>query len=276
MRVISRIETDGTRNKAMDLERFSGDPEFMLSLAKGLVVLEACGSEMDRPTIAKLSTVTGLSRAAVRRCLYTLSRLGYAREVDGQGYAAKARLSTFIHTIHTNGLREELARAAQPILNSIQRNQRVCYSVTTLEADKTICIARTPTDPLTGTGKYLDTPLPAYCTAMGRLLVASLPPVSLESYLRSVVVTPFTGRTTKTVGRLRIALRLIQRRGFASCDQEYALGFRSVAVPIHLRSGKVVASLNASTYGSELKVYQTEAIFVPQLRRAAAEFSSSL
>jgi IclR family transcriptional regulator, pca regulon regulatory protein len=276
MRVISRIETDGTRNKAMDLERFSGDPEFMLSLAKGLVVLEACGSEMDCPTIAKLSTVTGLSRAAVRRCLYTLSRLGYAREVDGQGYAAKARLSTFIHTIHTNGLREELARAAQPILNSIQRNQRVCYSVTTLEADKTICIARTPTDPLTGTGKYLDTPLPAYCTAMGRLLVASLPPVSLESYLRSVVVTPFTGRTTKTVGRLRIALRLIRRRGFASCDQEYALGFRSVAVPIHLRSGKVVASLNASTYGSDLKVYQTEAIFVPQLRRAAAEFSSSL
>jgi IclR family transcriptional regulator, pca regulon regulatory protein len=98
----------------------------------------------------------------------------------------------------------------------------------------------------------------------------------LESYLRGVVVTPYTGRTTKTVGRLRIALRLIQRRGFASCDQKYALGFRSVAVPIHLRSGKVVASLNASTYGSDLKVYQTEAIFVPQLRRAAAELSSSL
>jgi IclR family pca regulon transcriptional regulator len=274
--VISPIVTDGPRNKAMDLERFSGDPEFMLSLAKGLVVLEACGSEMDCPTIAKLSTMTGLSRAAVRRCLYTLSQLGYAREVDGQGYAAKARLSTFIHTIHTNGLREELARAAQPILSSIQRNQRVCYSVTTLEADKTICIARTSTDPLTGTGKYLDTPLPAYCTAMGRLLIASLPPVSLESYLRSVVVTPFTGRTTKTVRRLRIALRLIRRRGFASCDQEYALGFRSVAVPIHLRSGKVVASLNASTYGSDLTAYQTEANFVPQLRRAAAELSSSL
>jgi len=274
--VISPIVTDGPRNKAMDLERFSGDPEFMLSLAKGLVVLEAFGSEMDCPTIAKLSTVTGLSRAAVRRCLYTLSRLGYAREVDGQGYAAKARLSTFVHTIYTNGLREELARAAQPILSSIQRSQRVCYSVTTLEADKTICIARTPTDPLTGTEKYLDTPLSAYCTAMGRLLIASLPPVSLESYLRSVVVTPFTGRTTKTVGRLRIKLRLIRRRGFASCDQEYALGFRSVAVPIHLRSGKVVASLNASTYCSDLKAYQTEAIFVPQLRRAAAELSSSL
>jgi hypothetical protein len=57
--VISRIETDGLGNKAMDLKRFSGDPEFMLSLAKGLVVLEAFGSEMDCPTIAKLSTVTG-------------------------------------------------------------------------------------------------------------------------------------------------------------------------------------------------------------------------
>ena len=112
--MISRIETDGPRNKAMDLERFSGDPEFMLSLAKGLVVLEAFGSEMDCPTIAKLSTVTGISRAAVRRCLYTLSRLGYAREVDGQGYAAKARLSTFIHTIHTMGYAKNLQERPSP------------------------------------------------------------------------------------------------------------------------------------------------------------------
>jgi IclR helix-turn-helix domain len=78
MKVISRIETDGRTNEATNFKRFSGDPEFMLSLAKGLIVLEAIGSTMDCPTIAKLSAVTGLSRA-VKRCLYTLSQLGYAR-----------------------------------------------------------------------------------------------------------------------------------------------------------------------------------------------------
>src|ERR1700730_4712210 len=68
-------------------------------ISKGLVVLEAIGSTMDCPTIAKLSAVTGLSRAAVGRCLYTLFQLGYAAKVDGQGYAAKAGLS--IHPYRT-------------------------------------------------------------------------------------------------------------------------------------------------------------------------------
>ena len=120
--MISRIETDGPRNKARDLKRFSGDADFMLSLAKGLVVLEAIGSKLNCPTIAKLSIVTGLSRAAVRRCLYTLSQLGYASEVYGKGYVAEARLST---AIHTDGLRIELARAAQPFLSSSEKSTRL-------------------------------------------------------------------------------------------------------------------------------------------------------
>jgi biotin operon repressor len=92
-------------------------------ISKGLVVLEAIGSTMDCPTIAKLSAVTGLSRAAVGRCLYTLSQLGYAAKVDGQGYAAKAGLS--INPYRTpDRLREEKSPRLLPRK--------------TLEADKTI------------------------------------------------------------------------------------------------------------------------------------------
>ena len=90
----SGTDIDDPENKAMKLRRFSGDPDFMLSFAKGLAVLEAFGSEIECPTIAKISGVTGLSRAAVRRCLYTLSQLGYASTVSGQDYAANTRLST--------------------------------------------------------------------------------------------------------------------------------------------------------------------------------------
>jgi hypothetical protein len=137
MRVISRIDTDGRRNNAMDFKRFSGDPEFMLSLAKGLVVLEAIGSTMDCPTIAKLSAATGLSRAAVRRCLYTLSQLGYAAKVAGQGYAAKAGLSIFIRAVHPDRSPEELARAAHLPLTSSEKSKGLLPRET-LETDKTI------------------------------------------------------------------------------------------------------------------------------------------
>jgi biotin operon repressor len=90
----SGTDIDDPENKAMKLRRFSGDPDFMLSFAKGLAVLEAFGSEIECSTIAKISAETGLSRAAVRRCLYTLSQLGYVSTVSGQGYAVNTRLST--------------------------------------------------------------------------------------------------------------------------------------------------------------------------------------
>ena len=67
----SGTDIDDPESKALKFTRFTGDPDFMLSFAKGLAVLEAFGSEIKCPTIAKISAVTGLSRAAVRRCLYT-------------------------------------------------------------------------------------------------------------------------------------------------------------------------------------------------------------
>ena len=55
-----------------------GDPLFMTSLARGLLVIRAFSGPRRRRTIAEISRATGLSRAAVRRCLYTLCELGYA------------------------------------------------------------------------------------------------------------------------------------------------------------------------------------------------------
>ena len=101
----SGADIDDPENKAMKLRRFTGDPDFMLSFAKGSAVLEAFGSEIECPTIAKSSAATGLSRAAVRRCLYALSQLGYASTVNGQGYAVNTRLST---VNQTNNLRRRM------------------------------------------------------------------------------------------------------------------------------------------------------------------------
>ena len=60
------------------LDSYTGDPNFMASLARGLVVIEAFTPQTPQMTISQLSLRTGLSRAAVRRCLYTLSKLGFA------------------------------------------------------------------------------------------------------------------------------------------------------------------------------------------------------
>src|SRR5690348_5019043 len=63
----------------------SGDPDLMRSLVRGLRVIQAFSHAGRLPTISELSKLTGLNRAVVRRCLYTLRELGYV-EGGGPGY----------------------------------------------------------------------------------------------------------------------------------------------------------------------------------------------
>ena len=72
---------------AKALESYTGDANFMSSLARGLAVLETFTQNTPQMTISQISGKTGLSRAAVRRCLYTLSKLGYVGAEDGQHYS---------------------------------------------------------------------------------------------------------------------------------------------------------------------------------------------
>jgi IclR family pca regulon transcriptional regulator len=56
----------------------ASDPNFMLSLARGLAVLQAFSDQRRSLTIAQISHRTAIPRASVRRCLHTLIALGYA------------------------------------------------------------------------------------------------------------------------------------------------------------------------------------------------------
>src|ERR1700678_4720562 len=87
---------------AAALEVYAGDPNFMASLARGLVVIQAFTQQNPQMTISQLSVKTGLSRAAVRRCLYTLSKLGFAGAEEGQRYALRPRMLSLSHTYTTS------------------------------------------------------------------------------------------------------------------------------------------------------------------------------
>ena len=75
---------------ASDMDVFSGDPHFMLSLARGLLVLQAFASLGPKVTVSQAARATGLARATVRRCLYTLAKVGYVR-LEGTAFVLEAR-----------------------------------------------------------------------------------------------------------------------------------------------------------------------------------------
>lgn len=255
------------------LNEFAGDPNFMTSLARGLLVIQSFSPQTPQMTISQLAAKTGLSRAAVRRCLYTLTKLGFAGIEDGSRYALRPRMLTLANSYSASN---SLSTAAQPILERMSAVLRESFSVATLDGDDIVYIARSSVSRVMSDDLHIGSRLPAYCTSMGRVLLAYLPGDQLEQYLARITLTPFTARTVTSIDKLRLALRNVRRHGYALVDQEYEVGLRSLAVPVYAPTGRVVATINLSGSAPRMPVYEMQTRFLPHLRNAATELGAFL
>jgi IclR family pca regulon transcriptional regulator len=276
---LSRVEIETGPNApanstpSSSLDEYAGDPNFMTSLARGLLVIQSFTPQTPQMTISQLSVKTGLSRAAVRRCLYTLSKLGFAGIEEGSRYALRPRMLTLSNTYSASN---SLSTAAQPILERMSANLHESFSVATLDGDEIVYIARSNVSRVMSDDLHIGSRLPAYCTSMGRVLLTYLAAEQIEQYLARVVLTPHTARTVSSVEKLRLALRNVRRHGYALVDQEYEIGLRSLAVPVYSPTGRVVATINLSGSAPRISVYEMQTRFLPHLRTAAAELGAFL
>ncbi len=246
----------------------------MTSLARGLAVIRAFSQQRRHLTIAQLSQRTAIPRAAVRRCLYTLAKLGYVVADESRGYSLRPGILALGHAYLSS---TPLATMVQPLLDHISGELHESSSMAVLEGDEILYVARsTTTTRLMAIDLGIGSRLPAYCSSMGRVLLAALPPSELDAYLSRVPLTRLTHRTVTSEAELRRVLDAVRRQGFAMVDQELEIGLRSVAVPVADASGKIVASINVGTQSARVSVAEMETRFLPALRRAARELATLL
>ena len=254
---------------ASEIQGFAGDPNFMASLARGIAVIRGFTQQRRRLTIAQLSQRTGIPRAAVRRCLYTLGQLGYVASDDGRTYALRPRILALGHAYLSS---TPLVAAVQPLLDQLTSVLHESSSMAVLEADEILYIARSSTTTrLMSIDLGLGSRLPAYCTSMGRVLLAGLSAADLDAYLARVKLTKLTPRTVSEPAELKTVLNGVRRAGFSIVDQELEIGLRSIAVPVTDPSGKVVAAINIGTQSSRVSVAEMEQKFLPALTAASHE-----
>ncbi|MGB9242964.1 MAG: IclR family transcriptional regulator C-terminal domain-containing protein [Candidatus Acidiferrales bacterium] len=251
-----------------DTDAFTGDPNFMTSLARGLAVIQAFSQRRHHLTISQVSTTTGLSRAAVRRCLYTLAKLGFAGSDDNRHFFLRPRILALGHSYISS---MPLATAAQPVLEHISHLLHESCSIATLDGVEIVYIARANVTRIMSIDLGVGSRLPAFCTSMGRAILANLPPEELESVLARVEFKRYTERTITNAAKLTQALRQIRRDGYSIIDQELEHGLRSMAVPIQNPSGKVVAALNIGAHAQRVSIQEMQTKFLPHLRAAAQE-----
>jgi IclR family transcriptional regulator, pca regulon regulatory protein len=252
------------------IDEFGGDPNFMTSLARGLAVIQAFTQRQRDLTVSQISVKTGFSRAAVRRCLYTLAKLGFAATDDSRHFHLRPRVLALGHSYISS---MPLAAMAQPILENVSHILHESCSIATLDRTEIVYIARANVTRIMSIDLVVGSRLPAFCTSMGRILMADLSAEKLDEFLGRVEFKRYTERTVVNAEKLRQLLRLVQRNGFSIVDQELESGLRSMAVPVRDSAGRVVAALNVGTHAQRVSIQDLQVRFLPHLKAAAEELS---
>jgi IclR family pca regulon transcriptional regulator len=245
------------------------DPSFMTSLARGLAVLRAFSDSRRALTIAQISQKTGIPRAAVRRCLHTLKQLGYA-DAEMNNFSLRPKVLTLGYSYLSS---TPLAVSSQPYLNTISRALNESCSLAVLDEGEVLYIARSATSRVMSVALNTGSRLPAYCTSLGRVMLAHLEPDELDAYFARTKLRPMTERTVVSQKRLREILGEVRQAGYAINDEELELGLRSIAVPVRGASGRVLAALNVGAQAARVSVAQMEQEVLPVLRNGALELS---
>jgi IclR family pca regulon transcriptional regulator len=267
------VATPIVASPAKRIQAFTGDPDFMTSLARGLAVVQAFQERKRHLTIAQISHRTEIPRAAVRRCLHTLIKLGYAT-TDGRTYSLLPKVLTLGHAYLSS---TPLAVSAQPYLDRMSEQLHEACNLATLEGVDFLYIARSATTQrLISVDLSVGGRLPAYCTSMGRILLAALDDASLQDYLDHAELQTKTSRTLTTPEALFECLQQVRQQGWCIVDQELEQGLRSIAVPVYDASGQVLAALNVSTHAGRVSRSELEQRFLPSMLSASRELSAQL
>lgn len=246
--------------------------DYVLSLERGLGVIQSFGHDAERMTLSDVARRTGLSRAAARRFLLTLAELGYVA-FDGKRFSLTPRVLGLGYAYLSS---HTVVDVAQPILERVSERLHESCSLSVLDGAEIVYIARVPTKRIMSVTISIGTRLPAHATSMGQVLLAALAPAELDTYFRAADLKPFTAHTLTGETQLRAHLARIAQQGYSLVDQELEAGLRSVAVPVRDRAGRVIAAMNVSSHAA--RATQTEMVraLLPELRRAAADLTGSL
>lgn len=248
------------------------DPNFMSAFARGLAVIRAFSDASKALTIAQISQRTSIPRAAVGRCLHTLRQLGYV-EAELNNFSLRPTVLAFGHAYLSSA---PLLLGAQPCLDRVSRTLGESCSLAVLDENEVLYLARSAASRVMSVSLGAGARLPAYCTSLGRVLLAYAGDDEIERYLAQVPLVARTALTVTDPAALRALLLRVRHEGYAINNEELEAGLRSIAVPVHGASGRVGAALIVGAHAARVAPAEMIERYLPVLRAGADELAPLL
>jgi IclR family transcriptional regulator, pca regulon regulatory protein len=255
--------------------RTDGEPratDFVESLDRGLRLLQAFGARPAPMTLSEIAALAGLPRATARRILFTLQHGGYVSS-DGKLFAPTPHVLTLAGAYLRSN---QIVTVLQPALDEIAAAAQEISSLAVLDRDDVVLVARgSPTRMFSG-GVDIGYRLPAFCTAVGRVLLGRLSDAELKTRLGAMKREALTPQTLTDPRRLLAAIIADRARGFSLVDREAEPHFRSIAVPVKRYDGAVVAAINIGAHVDRISTEEMTKRFQPLLREHTEKVTAML
>ena len=268
------IAGDPTPAAAGEGTRADGAPRsggaFVQSFARGLAVLRSFGAEAPAQTLSAAAARSGMTRAGARRILLTLQELGYV-ESEGRLFRLTPKVLELGFAYLSS---QPVWHLAQPVMEELVEDIHESSSAAVLDGDDIVYVLRVPANKIVAIRLGPGSRLPAFCTSMGRVLLAGLPIAERRARLVRAPLVARTGRTVTDVDQLLDILERVRRDGHALVHGELEEGLVSMAAPIVNRAGKVVAAINVSAQDQRMPPDDMRKRLLPRLLESAASINT--
>ena len=238
--------------------------DFVTALHKGLQVLTCFNRTASRLTVTDVARLTGATAASARRSLLTLHALDYL-ESDGKLFWMAPRALLVAHSYLSS---RPTPQVAQPLLDALSERTRESASVGRLVGDDAIIIARSTARRSLSVGLGIGSRLPSYCSALGRVLLASLPADEAQRRVNAMARPALTSRTVHGASEVLALVARCRDEGWAGNDGELEIGVRSMAVPVFDREGRTVGAMSIAVRVERMTFAAFREAFLPALLKA--------
>lgn len=255
-----------------NLNNSINNADFIQSLERGLIVIQAFSNEYPTLTVSEAAKLTSLSRPAVRRILLTLENLGFATSEDGH-FSLTARVLSLGYSYISS---KSLWETAQPHMQKLVNQTGESTSISVLDGSDIIYVVRILTKRIMTISLDVGSRLPAYATSMGQVLLAHLNKDELDHYFTTTNLEALTNKTVIDKKQLKERLAQIHEQGWAFAEQLLEEDLSSLAAPIRNYEGKVIAAINISSHANRIDEKIVKEVLLPLLIHTADEISKDL
>ena len=266
----------------VERERFSSasnleTPRYSQSLERGLAILAFFTPEQPTLRLADIADGLGLGRSTTHRYASTLVALGYLEQGPSRRYRLGLKVTDLGMTVlNSIGLREP----AHQYLEDLRKQSSYTVSLAVLDATEILYVDRVRSfrreQSKIDLGLHPGSRLPAYCTAIGKLLLANLPESEQSELLDEITLTKRGPNTLTSKKALREELEGVRAAGFAVNDEELAPELYAIAAPVRNEAREVVAAVSIAAHASTISLAELIDGLTPHLLSTADRISARL